>query len=126
METLYRKVGRRYVPIEERERWDTVPAGTHLLCVMPGTRYTRYNVEPALADVLAALHLCRDDIAEAINKATESRPSTRPLTPRERRAYAAWSKEMGEENRIMSMEQSGNVLDALEAALVRAIAKAKN
>jgi hypothetical protein len=124
-ETLYRKRGRKYEPMAEYgANYDSVPEGFHLICVTPGYRSTLYRVNPAYADLLAALHVGREAAAEAMRKASEARPAVRELTAREKKAYAAWKAVMGEESMRLTIASVNDVLDAMEAALIKAAAKA--
>ncbi len=124
-ETLYRKRGRKYEPVAEYgPEFDNLPAGFHLVCVMPGVRSTFFNVEPAIADLMAAMRIGREAAAEAMLKASEARPAARELTAREKKAYAAWKAIMGEESMSLTIASVSDVLDAMEAALLKAAAKA--
>lgn len=96
--TLYRKQGRRYVPVSEYERMqgDEWQAGSHLTVVAPGCTFTRYRVNPDKAALLAALYIHRDACIEAIRKMTEARPSIKePLTPKQAKAWQQWQEACG-------------------------------
>ena len=97
-ETVYRKVGRRYVPVAEWERlqWDEWPKGHHVTVVQPGSRFTRYSINPDHAGLIAALDLHREVFIEHIRKAMEARPArSEPLTPQQVEAWKAWEKACG-------------------------------
>jgi alpha-D-ribose 1-methylphosphonate 5-triphosphate diphosphatase len=53
----YEKRGRRYYPVMEHdyELMDAMPRGNHLIMCYPGGRSTRYNIDPALAPMIAAM-----------------------------------------------------------------------
>ena len=124
-ETLYARVlhGKRahYTPVAETVLWDSLPNGFHLMVIQPGLRSCRYNVEPATADLLAALHLRRDAVLTAMREASAERPSSRRLTKREQQALAAYYEIAGPEARFtMTIPAAASVLDALEAALIGA------
>lgn len=95
--TLYRKQGRRYVPVSEWEvQGNDWRAGHHLTVVAPGISFTRYAVNPDKAALLAALYLHRDECIEAIRKMTEARPNIKePLTPAQVRAWEQWKAACG-------------------------------
>lgn len=121
-QTLYAKRmhGKRisYEPVAETVMWDSLPAGCHLMVIEPGALSCRYNVEPAKADLLAALHLCRDAALTAMREASALRPTSRLLTKREQKALAAYYEIAGPEARFsMTIPAAASVLDALEAAL---------
>lgn len=54
MTTLYVKRGRRYYPVSERDEYESFPQGAHLVICEPGSRLTRFNVNPDRAGLLAA------------------------------------------------------------------------
>ena len=119
MTTLYRKEGRRYVPVAESDTWGSLPQGFHLLAVQPGIRSTRFNVDPCYADVLAALKACREDVMAAWNKASEARPEKTLLTPRERKALAAYKEIAGVDSLVLQRPSASDIVDALELALMK-------
>lgn len=95
----YEKRGRRYVPVAEYDNdlMDSFHKGTHLVMVYPGGTSRRFNIEPALAPMIAAGRHAEDAICRAINKASELRPSKTPITEAQQRAWRKLAKEMGEE-----------------------------
>ena len=85
---FYEKVGRRYVAVQEYDEYlmDGLPYGNHMIMVYPGGQSTRYNVDPALAPMIAAGRVAEDRMCEAIRKASEMRPARTPITPGQQRA----------------------------------------
>ena len=125
MTTLYTKTmrGKRavYTPAAESVEWDSLPKGSHLIVVQPGLRSCVYNVNPATADLLAALKLCREAAITAMREASAERPSSRLLTKREREALAAYYAVAGPEARFtMTIPAAASVLDAIESVLTGA------
>ena len=118
---LYRKVGRRYHPVSMygNEVADALPKGAHLIIIDDGWRSCRYNINPDHAAVLAALRMNREACMQAMRKASASRPTSRPLTPLERKAYKAYADVMGAEG-LMQLEMcsAADVVDALERSLI--------
>jgi hypothetical protein len=74
-ETLYRKVGRRYVPVAEHDDayHYNYTKGTHLTVVKPGVTMHRYNIDPAFAPMIAAGCFAEDNVSRAIVRASEIR-----------------------------------------------------
>lgn len=99
-ETLYRKVGRRYIPVSEIiDRYDLkVPVGSSILIVStgPGCHTYKYNVDPDRAAFLAAATLFRDAMVNAIQDAAKSSPSrsVRQYTKKERECIDRYRDEM--------------------------------
>jgi len=86
---FYEKKGRRYVPVAEYDSdyLDSFPKGNHLVMCYPGGSSRRFNIDPALAPMIAAGRVAEDYIAEVIRKAGEIRPTKSPLNLEQRTAY---------------------------------------
>ena len=112
----YEKRGRRYVPVMEHdyELMDAMPRGNHLIMCYPGGTSTRYNIEPALAPMIAAGRVAEDQISKAIRKASEMRPRRKELTHDQQRAWQRLNKVMG--NDIYTIEVA-SARDIAEAGL---------
>jgi hypothetical protein len=79
---FYEKVGRRYRPVYEYDQtlMDAMPKGAHLVCVYPGGRSIRYNVNADYAPLIAAGRVAEDAVCTAITKAQELKPQKQPIT----------------------------------------------
>lgn len=101
---FYEKVGRRYVPVREFDPvlQDSFPKGTHLVMCYPGGKSCRYNIDPAYAPMIAAGRIAEEEISYAIMRATDIRPSKKPITAEQRNAWNALSAAFGEENHALS------------------------
>lgn len=98
--TFYEKVGSRYKPVREydSELMDAMPKGIHIIMSYPGGKSTRYNVEPALAPMIAAGRIAEDAISKSIMEVSAMRPrSNRTLTEEQRKAWEHLSELMGDE-----------------------------
>ena len=126
-ETFYRKVGHRYKPVLEYDSnmLDAFPAGAHLVVCEPGCKSTFYNVEPDHASLLAAFHAHRDDLGKVLRKASELRMQRKITTPKEREAWKAWVSIMGDKVMVLESPAAYEILNALEASLVKFAAKEK-
>lgn len=111
---FYEKVGRRYVAVQEYDEYlmDGLPYGNHLIMVYPGGQSTRYNVDPALAPMIAAGRVAEDRMTEAVRRSAELRPRQSLLTEKQRRAWQDLAQALGDE------------LGTLEVASARDIAEA--
>jgi hypothetical protein len=96
---FYEKKGRRYIPVSEYDSdyLDSFPKGTHIVMCYPGGKSTRYNVDPAYAPMIAAGRLAEDAVSQAVVKASEMRPRTKPITEKQRKAWEALAKAFGDE-----------------------------
>lgn len=77
-ETWYRKVGRRYIPMGEAERYDYAimpPQGFTLTHRKDGATQWEYAVTPDNAGFVAAAMVAKDAMTDAIRQAATYRPS---------------------------------------------------
>ena len=111
---FYEKVGRRYVPVMEHdyELIDGLPYGNHMIMVYPGGQSTRYNIEPALAPMIAAGRVAEDRMCEAIRKASEMRPARTPITPGQQRAWKKLANEFGDELSTLNTTSNHDIAQA--------------
>jgi hypothetical protein len=100
---FYVKKGRRYVPHSSysNEFCDSFTKGTHLVQVYPGGSSRRFNIDPNYAAMIAAGRVAEDKISEALRKASDLRPKSKPLTPGQKTAWDNLVKEFGEEARML-------------------------
>ena len=111
---FYEKVGRRYVAVQEYDEYlmDGLPYGNHMIMVYPGGQSTRYNVDPALAPMIAAGRVAEDRMCEAIRKASEMRPARTPITPGQQRAWKKLAKEFGDELATLHINSAHDIAEA--------------
>lgn len=95
---FYEKIGKRYKPIKEHDSalFDGFPKGSHLVVCVPGSKITRFNIDPAIAPMLAAGEMIEAAMAKAIYKATEMRSTRTPLTQGQSDAWKKLSEEFGD------------------------------
>ena len=94
-ETLFRKVGRKYVPAYSLSEWsydkDLMPVGSFRLvhAYSDGGRRYAYDVTPDTAGWVAAATLAVHAMTEAIHKANQfTVPSPKPWTKKQQAAIA--------------------------------------
>ena len=99
--TFYKKEGRKYVPVSyyDSEVMDAIPEGAHLIVKRKGADSRRYNVDPALAPLVAAGIYAKDKMTTAIMQASELRTpkGQQPLTPEQSEAWNNLAKSFGKE-----------------------------
>jgi hypothetical protein len=81
----------------DNELMDSFHKGNHLVMVYPGGTSRRFNIEPALAPMIAAGRYAEDAICRAMLAASELRPQRTPITLAQQRAWKKLAKEMGDE-----------------------------
>ena len=120
MTTLYEKAGRRYRPVREERYWDSWPAGFHLVYADPdGGRSFRFHVEPEKAPFRAAAMAKEDALCKVLNDALAMRPTKRPVTERQAKAWEAFRKAMGNDGYIVEYEGVNGIIDAMIAELLK-------
>ena len=110
----YEKRGRRYVPVMEHdyELMDAMPRGNHLIMCYPGGTSTRYNIDPALAPMIAAGRVAEDRMSEAVRKASEMRPRRKELTHDQQRAWTRLNRAMGDDVYTIEIASARDIAEA--------------
>ena len=90
---LYKKAGRKYVPVQEHVDTTGWSKGHYLVIVHPGlVSMTRIKLNPDYPAALAALHDAREAMIKAIVDASRPKPD-RKLNPRQQDAMDLFIKE---------------------------------
>jgi hypothetical protein len=112
----YVKEGRRYKPVAEYDNdlLDSFPKGNHLVMVYPGGTSRRFNVDPAMAPMIAAGRVAEDAMCRAMMDASELKPQQTPLTEGQRKAWRKLAKEFGDE---LCTLQGSSTRDIVEAGV---------
>jgi hypothetical protein len=79
-QTIYKKVGRKYLPVSDIHAYDGLRAGWWLVKVSEGCTSIRAAIYPAKAELQAAIKDKEDQIMDVIRKAGEARPKSIPLS----------------------------------------------
>lgn len=95
----YEKKGRRYIPVAEYDNdfMDSFTKGNHLVMSYPGGTSRRFNIDPNYAAMIAAGRVAEYAICKAINKASELRPKSTPITLGQKKAWEKLAKEFGDD-----------------------------
>ena len=106
---FYKKVGRRYVPVSEYDQtlMDAFPKGNHIVMCYPGGQSTRYNIDPALAPMIAAGRYAEDAMLDTMRDISEARPKKKPLTDEQRKAWKVMKEAFGDD--MFSYSYASNV-----------------
>jgi hypothetical protein len=110
----YEKRGRRYVPVQEYDEYlmDGLPYGNHLIMCYPGGQSTRYNIDPALAPMIAAGRVAEDWMVEAIRDASAMRPRRHPLTEKQQQAWQRLNKALGDDVYTLEIASARDIAEA--------------
>jgi hypothetical protein len=110
----YERVGRKYVPVQEYDSdfLDGFPKGNHLVMCYPGGQSRRFNIEPALAPMIAAGRYAEDAMSKAVQQASEMRPHNKPITEEQRAAWDHLAKLFDSERYYVELPSAREVTEA--------------
>lgn len=116
---FYEKVGRKYIPVKEYDSalLDSLPYGNHLIMVYKNGSSGRYNIDPALAPMIAAGRYAIQPMCDEIMKADSIHPSREPLTEEQVDAWRTLSAAFGEEAHSLSRNSIYDIASAGISAL---------
>ncbi len=117
----YEKIGRRYVPVAEydSEFMNSFPQGTHMVVCHPGSTSRRYDIDPALAPMIAAGIYARQDICSALVRASEMRPARTPITKEQQAAWQALAAAFGDDLATLHGQNINDIADAGVEAMIK-------
>ena len=93
---LYRKVGKKYIPVNDPYAYDGLRNGFWLIQIKDGSTSIRQEIYPEKASIHAAARLMEDKLIDIIRKASEARPSKVLLSPEEKKDWDAFIKKHGD------------------------------
>lgn len=93
---LYRKIGKRFVPVNDPYVYDGLRNGFWLVKVENGYTSIRQEIYPEKAPIHAAAREMEDKLVDIILKACEARPNKMPLSPEEKKDWDKFIKKHGE------------------------------
>jgi hypothetical protein len=117
----YEKAGRRYVPVAEynEDFLDSLPRGTHMVVCHPGGTSRRYDIDPALAPMIAAGIHAKQEICAALVRASEMRPARTPITEEQQAAWQALAAAFGDELATLHGQNINDIADAGVKAMIK-------
>jgi hypothetical protein len=125
---FYEKVGRKYVPVSEYDSdlLDSFSKGTHLVISYPGGQSRVFDINPALAPMIAAGRYAQEAMHKAINDAAKMHRDEHENTVLTNEQYEAWHRfvdVMGERGRYVKYK---SVHDIAQAGIDALIQEAEN
>ncbi len=93
---LYRKVGKKFVPVNDPYAYDGLRNGFWLIQIKDGSTSIRQEIYPDKASIHAAARLMEDKLVDIIRKAGEARPNNTPLSAEEKKDWDALIKKHGD------------------------------
>ena len=93
---LYRKVGKKFVPVNDPYAYDGLCEGFWLVHVHKGCTSIRQQIYPDKSRLTAAARLVEDKIIDIIRKVSEARPAKTALTHEQKKDWETFIKKHGE------------------------------
>jgi hypothetical protein len=114
---LYKKVGNKYVPINDPYAYDGLREGWWLLKVKPGSTSIRQLVRPATAEFQAAIRDKEEQLVDIICKASEARPQNIPISEQAKKDWEWFISRNGKEFNMLEypsiQENAEKIIEAL-------------
>jgi hypothetical protein len=117
-QTLYKKVGRKYIKVNDVCAYDGLRAGYWLVKVADGYTSIKSTVYPAKVEVEAAIRDKVEDILPIIREASEARPQNTPITPELKADWEAMVKKHGDGMRYFTYESMQGMAEKIVEKLV--------
>lgn len=96
-EQYYIKRGKKYFPVNDPGAYDGLKPGAWLVIVDKGCTSIRKAIDPKSIKLEAALRYLEDGLCKAISKASEMRPKTVRMSPKEIKAWDVYKKIVGKD-----------------------------
>jgi hypothetical protein len=93
---LYRKVGKKFIPVNDPYAYDGLRNGFWLIQIKDGSTSIRQQIYPDKAPLTAAARMVEDKLVDIIRKASEARPNKVSLTAEEKKDWDAFIKKHGD------------------------------
>lgn len=119
-ETLYRKVGRKYVPVLEYDPLvcDSFPKGCHVVVSNPGWTLYRFNIQPDKAGLVAAWAQIESELANKIMEITKAQPAKEYDKEKYRVAYEKFVSETGIHNFLLTYPSATEIARKIGELLI--------
>jgi hypothetical protein len=118
-EVFYKKVGRKYVQINDPYALDGLREGWWLVKVKPGSTSIRQAVYPAKAEIQAAAKDKEEELVEIIRKASEARPQSIPLSEQAKADWDWFMSRNGKEFNTLEYPSAQENAELIIAALLQ-------
>lgn len=99
---LYRKVGKKFVLVNDPYAYDGLRNGFWLIHVKDGSTSIRQQINPASSALTAAARLMEDKLLPIIKKASEAKPTKIALSKEEKEDWEAFIAKHGDSFRTLN------------------------
>lgn len=115
---VYRKVGKKFVPVNDPYAYDGLRNGFWLIEIKDGSTSIRQEIYPDKAPITAAARNLEDKLVSIIRKASEAKPSSIPLTDEEKKDWDKFITKHGDRfNTLAYPSMQQNAEDIVAAIL---------
>ena len=95
-EIFYKKVGRKYVPINDPCAWDGLSEGVWIVTVKPGVKTARIQVLEDFDGLSSALESFKQDLIDSMYDASTAKPS-KEMTKSEKKHWDEYVAKAGKD-----------------------------
>ena len=113
--TLYKKVGRRYVPATDPWATTGLSEGAYIVIVRPSHMTIRQAVWPDKGAIEAALHELEDELMDILREASQAEPPVRHLSKEQKVAWGKLMRAKGESFSTYILPSQQKIVDAILA-----------
>lgn len=118
MNTIYKKEGKKYVPIAEMDYGTRFPEGFSLVYCQPGVTSFRFKIDPDKAAVFAAVkELLEKDLIDIISNAIQMKPKENLITEEQKAAWNNFVKVMGNDKFAVQYDSIREMADKVLAVI---------
>ena len=110
---LYKKVGKKYVPVNDPHAYYGLGKGYWLVKVGESSTTIRSSVWPDNVEVEAALRDLEDKILDILRKAEEVKPDKTKLDPKDVEAWERFIKKRGEKFRYLHWNSLAGIAEEI-------------
>jgi hypothetical protein len=95
-ETVYKKVGRKYVQVNDPFAWDGLTDGVWVVTVKPGVKTARIQVLEDFDGLSSALETFRQDLIDSMHEASIAKPA-KEMTKAEKKHWDEYVAKAGKD-----------------------------
>ena len=115
---LYRKVGKKFIPVNDPYAYDGLREGFWLIKIDKGSTSIRQQIYPEKAAITAAARDAENKLVDIIRKASEARPANTELTPEQKKDWEKFIAKHGNSFNTLCYPSIQENAEKIIAALV--------
>jgi Trk K+ transport system NAD-binding subunit len=115
---LYRKVGKKFVPVNDPYAYDGLREGFWLIHIKEGSTSIRQQIYPEKSAITAAARLMEEKLIDIIRKASEARPAKASLTPELKKDWDKFIAKHGDSFNTLCYPSMQENAEKIVAALI--------